>query len=98
MDQISNQLLGHIALFIGVVFGWILKGLWRSIRIRMKFKKIKLTNKDLEFIEFRKFCIKEIEKSYAYGLSFPIPVLWNHDKNKTIDAEYSDGKFRIVEK
>lgn len=95
MENVSNELIGFICLTVGLVVGSLLKGLWRSVKIRMKFKKIKLTRKDLEFIEFKEFCIKEIEKSYAYGI--PFPVLWNHDSKKIIDAEYIDGKFKVKE-
>ena len=35
MENISNEIIGYIALFAGVVIGWLLRGLWRSIKNRM---------------------------------------------------------------
>lgn len=40
MDKISNELLGYIALATGVVIGWFLRGLWRSIRSRRERAKL----------------------------------------------------------
>jgi len=40
MENISNQVLGYIALFIGVVVGWALCWLWMSIKNKKKTKSI----------------------------------------------------------
>jgi len=84
MELISNQLIGYIALFAGVVIGWFLRGLWKSVRERRNRKPVVA-----EFVggEDIKADVESVIKEEKEA-----------DKRRRFDAEYSDGKFRIVEK
>ena len=65
MENISNELIGYIALAAGVVVGWALCWVWGRARDRR--------------------C-----KNKSINLSI--------QTHEIVDAEYVDGKFRLMEK
>lgn len=64
MENMSNELIGFLALIVGLIVGWLLRGV-----VQGKWGRRGLIS----------------------------PLLWNHDARKTLDIEYKDKKFQIVE-
>ena len=82
MENMSNQLIGYIALAIGIIIGWALKGLWKSIRERRR----KVSGIMFRIVKNAKPTFKELADAIK------------RSKVEPIDAECENRKFRIVEK
>ncbi len=83
----SNELLGYIVLFAGVVIGWGLCWLWRSVRERRK------RIADILFRTIQKGYLTFKEFEYANKMADAYAKM---GETKAVDLEYSDGKLKII--
>jgi len=89
MENISNQLLGYLALFIGVIVGWALCWLWGSVRRRRGGITIQVDPIDPKEINHFKYFEKILEE-----LNLAIKKKGEQIKlnEKPIDAEFVGGE------